>query len=62
MDFITLTETAGAAIVDVYNLALVKTSETGSKVELYKGDDLDVTETVEQILGLIAEAKKNALP
>jgi hypothetical protein len=33
MDFITLTETAGAAIVDVYNLALVKTSETGSKVE-----------------------------
>jgi hypothetical protein len=61
MDFITLNEASGQAIVDVYNLALVKTTETGSKVELYKGDDLDATETVEQILALIEEAKKNAI-
>ena len=61
MDFINLTDMAGAIIiVDVYNIALVLPTDK-TTVELYKGSDLSVQQSPAQIISLIAEAKANAL-
>ncbi len=61
MDFITLTNMEGHNIVvDIYNIAVVLPTDR-TIVELYKGNDLIVQESVQQIKNLIDEARAKAI-
>ena len=61
MNFITVTESTGPVVIDVYNIAVVRTINTQTTIELYKGQDVIVTEAVADIEALITQARNAAI-